>query len=85
MTQAKNMLNKKLCDIVTGFKGIGIGYAVYSTGCTQICVAPKCKAGEVKNSHWFDIERIEIVGAGIAMPSSLTGGPRSPSDQAPAR
>ena len=80
-------LNAALKDIISGFTGTGTGYAVYSTGCEQVCLTPKVdKDGKCQESEWFDIERIEIVGDSIAATStSPSGGPRHRSEAPPTR
>jgi hypothetical protein len=52
-------------DKVTGFQGIVIGKADYLFGCTQICLTPPVKEQEIKESHWFDEGRIEVLGRGV--------------------
>ena len=52
-------------DKVTGFEGMIIAKGIHLFGCTTYALAPKAKDGEVKDSHWFDEGRIEIIGEGI--------------------
>ncbi len=83
-------LNAALRDIITGFTGIGIAYAVYSTGCHQVCLTPKVdKDGKRRESEWFDIERIERVGASgeydAVLATSPGGGPRHRSESPPTK
>ncbi|HZI26233.1 MAG TPA: hypothetical protein VFD46_14210 [Chryseolinea sp.] len=54
-------------DKITGFKGIVNAYIVYLTGCNQYgLVSQKLKSdGSTLDIHWFDVDRIEIIGKGI--------------------
>ena len=58
-------LGQKAKDKITGFEGIIIGRAQWMFGCDQYCIVPEAKDGEIKDSHWFDEGRIEIIGEGI--------------------
>jgi len=79
--------NAWLRDIVTGFTGTGIGYAVYATGCNQVALAPRIdKDGKRLDAEWFDIERIEMVEEEtVSVSSSPSGGPSSRSETPPTR
>ena len=79
--------NASLRDIVTGFVGVGVGYAVYATGCNQVCIAPPVdKDGKRRDAEWFDIERIEMVGKqAVSVLGSPSGGPSSRSEIPPTR
>ena len=49
-------------DKITGFKGMVIGHADYSTGCDQYLLAPPVdEKGNWVESRWFDEGRLEIV------------------------
>jgi hypothetical protein len=53
-------------DLITGFKGIAIGYVEYITGCNQVLIVPKSdNSNEKKDSHWIDEQRLERVGKKI--------------------
>lgn len=54
-------LGTKVRDKITGFTGIVTGYVTYITGCNQALVAPQAgKDGSLKESAWFDEQRLEI-------------------------
>ncbi len=83
----EDTLNAALRDTVSGFTGTGTGYAVYSTGCEQVCLTPKVdKDGKRQESEWFDIERVETVSDSLAkVGTSPSGGPRHRSEAPPTR
>lgn len=61
-------LGKQGKDKITGFCGIIVGYIQYLTGCNQQygIVPQSLEGGKPIPSEWFDVDRIEIVGEGIA-------------------
>jgi hypothetical protein len=65
-------LGKQAKDKITGFEGIIIGKCAYLFGCEQYCIAPKAKENEVKDAHWFDMGRVEIIGNGVK-PEDVSG------------
>ncbi|MNY13045.1 hypothetical protein D3C86_1461590 [compost metagenome] len=74
-----NCLGLEARDIVTGLTGIITSYCQYLTGCTQVSISPKVGAdGKVPETHWFDIQRVELTGEGVALQvgHSNTGGPQ---------
>lgn len=50
-------------DKITGFEGVVTGHARYLTGCDQYVLNPAGldKDGKLKESHWFDENRLELV------------------------
>ncbi len=80
-------LNAPLKDVISGFTGTGTAYAVYSTGCNQVCLTPRIdKDGKRQESEWFDIERIEMADGNIAeVATSPGGGPRHRSEAPPTK
>ena len=55
-------LGDEVKDVLSGFTGIVISRCEYLTGCNQLFILPKSeKANEIKDGHWFDIERIEKI------------------------
>jgi hypothetical protein len=49
--------------VLSGFTGIVISRCEYLTGCNQVFILPKSeKANEMKDGHWFDIERVKKIG-----------------------
>ena len=87
MLKLEDTLNAPLQDIISGFTGTGTAYAVYSTGCNQVCLTPRIdKDGKRRDSEWFDIERIVAgEGKGVSVSSSPSGGPSSRSEIPPTR
>lgn len=64
-------LGKEAKDKITGFRGIITGYCQHVTGCDTIgIVAQELKDGKTIDAHWFDINRVEILGHGI-LPASV--------------
>lgn len=58
-----DQLGREATDKVTGFNGIvtSIGFDLY--GCIQAIVTPKSKKdGDLIDSRWFDIDRLNIKG-----------------------
>lgn len=69
-------LGKKAKDRVTGFTGVITGRSDFIAGCRQYCLAPPINAeGKIVDSHWFDEERIDIIGDGVSLTATKTGGP----------
>lgn len=57
------MLGKPGRDKVTGFKGIVTSLSFDLYGCIQAVITPPMdKKDGVKDGHWFDVTRIEILG-----------------------
>jgi len=55
------ILGMEVCDRITKFKGVAtsIGFDLY--GCIQVVIAPGIdKDGKIKDSAWFDINRLEV-------------------------
>lgn len=53
----------KARDRISGFEGVisTIGFDLY--GCVQAVLSPEVdKDGELKDNHWFDFKRLEILG-----------------------
>lgn len=75
----KITLGTKVRDVITGFEGMATGRAEYLTGCVQVCVSPRIgDDGKVRDSHWFDEDRLEVVDAKpIALKIANAGGPQS--------
>ena len=74
-------LGNRVKDTLTGFKGIGIGRAVYLYGCSQILIkSEKLKEGSPTDGHWIDEQRIitlKIMPINVSKESSAkSGGPQ---------
>jgi len=68
-------LGQKAKDKITQFEGILIARIEYLFGCNQYCIAPQAKDGEIKDSQWFDVGRIEIIGPGVTAEEVRGGRP----------
>lgn len=57
-----NYLGLKVRDRITGFKGVVASVSFDLYGCIQCVVSPGTdKDGKPKESHYFDINRLEIL------------------------
>ncbi|WP_027578429.1 hypothetical protein [Bradyrhizobium sp. Ai1a-2] len=57
------MLGTTQRDKITGFQGVVVGHCQYISGCNQALLVPKVgENGAYKESHWFDVQRLERVG-----------------------
>lgn len=74
-------LGVKAKDKLTGFVGTIAGRVEYLTGCTQYCLTPPAKEGELKDSHWFDEARLALLPEPVVEPKTVQGerggGPQS--------
>ncbi|WP_375782872.1 hypothetical protein ACE10Z_23445 [Bradyrhizobium sp. Pha-3] len=53
-------------DKITGFSGVVTGFCEYLSGCNQALLVPKvAENGDFKEGHWFDVQRLEQVGADV--------------------
>lgn len=53
-------------DKITGFQGVVVGYCLYLSGCNQALLCPPVNdKGEHRESHWYDVQRLEQVGSEI--------------------
>ena len=56
-------LGREVESLVTGFRGILMGYVVYLSGCNQCLVMPKVsESGDNRESIWIDIQCLKYVG-----------------------
>lgn len=54
-------LGKTYTDVITGFKGVAVGYVVYVSGCNQLLLVPPVdKDGKTAEAHWFDEQRCKL-------------------------
>lgn len=70
-----DMLGLKVRDKVTGFEGVvgTVGFDLY--GCVQVILQPPVtKDGDLKDSRWFDVHRLEVLSPErvMAVPSFLS-------------
>jgi len=64
--QKSKVLGKKGRDKITNFEGIIVGYAKHLFGCDSLWLTPEVdKDGKMRDGHWFDAGRIEIIGKGV--------------------
>lgn len=58
----------KVRDIITGLEGTIIAKTEHISRCTQWCVVPAAVAGntKVEDAHWYDADRLEVLGAGVS-------------------
>jgi hypothetical protein len=64
--KVNKIIGKKVRDIVTGFEGIATGHTEWLTGCNTVGISPQeLNDGKVIETHWFDENRIEVVGEGV--------------------
>lgn len=52
-------------DKITGFTGVATAYCQYISGCNQALIQPEAKDGDYKDSHWFDVQRLERIGHAV--------------------
>ena len=46
-------------DLITGFKGVAVGYCEYLSGCNQVLLSPKIdKDGAHRSGVWIDEQRL---------------------------
>lgn len=63
MTIGNGVIGYRVKDIITGFTGIATAHCVYISGCNQVLVSPGLdKDGKLMGSHWFDEQRLQLVG-----------------------
>lgn len=68
-------------DKITGFSGVCTGYVEYISGCNQLLLVPPAKPdGELGQSHWFDVQRCELVpdAARVSLDNGATPGCDAP-------
>jgi len=76
-TTLQRLNGRKVKDRITGFSGVVTGVVFYISGCHQALVAPGVdKDGKVQDSHWFDVQRLEVdeFGAAIVLDNSASPG-----------
>lgn len=60
------LMGLKVRDVVTGFEGVVVGFAIHLTGCKQYVVKPKVKEdGTASEGFMIDEGRVKVVGRGI--------------------
>lgn len=69
----------RIRDIITGYEGVCIGRIEYISGCNQLLLQPKAGPDKEPQSHWFDVERVELVDkAQVTVKTRRTGGDTPP-------
>ncbi len=85
-----NLLGMRVEDQVTGFKGVvaTVGFDLY--GCIQAIVNPGVdKDGKPRESQWFDVNRLRVVGTEPVMarptfewaPQNIAQGEKGPAER----
>ncbi len=71
-----SILGHSAKDRITGFVGVATGLSTYISGCTQVLLVPPMGAdGKLPDSHWFDLQRVEITeGRKVALDNGATPG-----------
>jgi len=74
-------LGDRVRDAISGYEGIATGHAAYLYGCSQILICPEhpTKEGGVRESLWFDEQRVALVKRSQApqlAPHVEAGGPQ---------
>lgn len=54
-------------DKITGFEGVVTGMAYYLTGCHQVLLQPAMSEGKWVESHWFDLQRLEVTNGEVVV------------------
>lgn len=68
-------MGDKVKDTLSGFTGVVLARSEHMTGCNQLYILPVSdKDNDMKDGHWFDVERIEkLKAAVIEVKPRLTG------------
>jgi len=74
MKDLEKNLGKEGTDVISGFKGMIVGYIVYWYGCEQYLLIPKSQDGKRISGEWFDIKRIKIKESKIKLLDSIFNG-----------
>lgn len=69
-------LGNKVRDIVTGQTGIVTSRVEYINGCTQYCMTPPAVDNKREDGVYVDEAQLEVIGDGVAVKRSTTGGPQ---------
>lgn len=72
-SQMVHKLGSKAKDKVTGLEGILVSRVEHLTGCDRYCLAPASKDGKPGDESWFDVDRIEVIDAGLNTSDAITG------------
>ncbi len=64
-----DLLGKNARDRVSGFQGVVVTVSFDLFGCIQAVLSPPVdKDGKKPDSHWFDVNRLEVLDAKRVMP-----------------
>lgn len=66
MLKGMELMGMRVRDRISGFTGIVVSVAYDLYGCIQATVHPGMddKQEKMKDQHWFDINRLEVLGPG---------------------
>ena len=75
----KFRLGDRLRDKISGFEGIATVRAQYLNGCEQYLLKPQGlkEDGDIKDGYYFDSQQLVLVGYGILVEQTFTGGPKT--------
>lgn len=63
--QHLKLLGTVMRDRVTGITGMVSSVCFDAYGCVQAILSPRAKDGAPRDSHWFDVKRLEFAGKRI--------------------
>lgn len=80
MMELYTNLGDKLRSVVTGFEGVAISRVEYLNGCQRFEIQPPIREdGTLPESHWIDIQELELVeGGAVSINPTMTGGGKNP-------
>ena len=68
------LLGLRATDKVTGFKGVITSACFDLYGCIQCALTPSADGkDEIKNGHWFDINRLDVSGERVMATPDFDG------------
>lgn len=61
--EQKVAMGSKVMDVLTGFKGIVVGYALHITGCDTVGIRPSNldREGNIRKAEWVDVTRVKVL------------------------
>ena len=69
-----DLMGRRVRDRHTGFEGVATAYTVFENGCVQWCIEPPQKDGKKLDTHWFDEQRVELIGSPTPASAVASGG-----------
>lgn len=74
MERYLSWLGLEVRDCVTGMKGVVTSLSFDICGCIQGLITPPVNGNEKKDSYWFDIKRLIVIGPPVINPSDFALG-----------